>query len=51
MQPSSELTALQSEIAVFKEQIKSTVNVAKQTAMLNVLAGMQQKELFLMQRG
>ena len=49
MQSSSELVELRSEIAELKEQLKGTTDLAKQTAMLNVLAGMQQKELFLMQ--
>ena len=49
MQSSSELVELRSEIAELKEQIKGTTDQAERTAMLNVLSGMQQKELFLMQ--
>ena len=49
MQSSSELVELRSEIAELKERIKGTTDISNQTAMLNVLAGMQQKELLLMQ--
>ena len=44
------LDKLRSEIVDIKEQIEATTDVASQAAMLNVLAVLYQKELFLLQR-
>ena len=49
MQSSDELEKLRTKIEKLEKQIEDTEDQAQKTAMLNVLAGMQQKELFLMQ--
>jgi hypothetical protein len=49
MQSSDELERLRSEIDDLKKDIKVATNSEERTAMFNVLAVMQQRELFLMQ--
>ena len=49
MQSSGELVELRSEIAEIKEQLKRTTDQAEKTALITLLAGMQQEKVLLMQ--
>ena len=49
MQSSDELERLRAKIEELEGQIKRTKDLAERTAMLNVLAGLQQEKILLMQ--
>ena len=49
MQSSDELEKLVAKIGELEAQLERTTDIAKQTAMLNVLAAMRQEKVLLMQ--
>jgi predicted mannosyl-3-phosphoglycerate phosphatase (HAD superfamily) len=49
MQSSDELEKLRSKIDEYEEQLKGTTDQAVKTALITLLAGMQQEKVLLMQ--